>query len=428
MSKKKIDLHKLFDNNRFVIVFSIVLAFVVWISVSMTAGADIERTIRNVPIDLNVAEDSVPSRFGLQVFGEEKYLVNVTVKGKSYVVSKLTAADIKVVAQTKYVSTSGKQELNLIAEPTEKDRTDFTIQSLSEESIQVYFDTYKEAEYTLVSEIKADNEVIPSDEYIQEREILSAHTVKISGPTTEVNKIKTVVAHIHLKEPITTTQTFDAEILPRGEYESTPQYLTVNDGNSNVTITIPILKVKTLPVTVAFTNAPAYFIDNPLPFTCSPNKVKIAAAESEIDKMTSVSVGTIDFEKLGALKNQFTFNADSLKNIVVMDKVNQFKVTVDASAMISAQYDVPKENISLINVPNGWNITLVQAGIPDVSIVGTQENLAGLQNKEIYAEVNFANISPVEGTRKIPARVYVKGKGNTWAYGNYEVFVSISKS
>lgn len=65
---------------------------------------DIERTIHNVPVDLNVSKDSVPSRFGLQVFGENHYQVDVTVKGKSYVISKLTADDIKVTAQTKYIS------------------------------------------------------------------------------------------------------------------------------------------------------------------------------------------------------------------------------------------------------------------------------------------------------------------------------------
>lgn len=430
MKNKKIDFHQLFNSNRFLIIFSVVLAFAVWVSVSMTAGADIEKTIRNVPVNLNVAKDSVPARFGLQVFGEDKYSVNVTVKGKSYVVSKLTAEDIKVTAQTKYVSTSGKQELNLMAEPTAKERTDFTIQSLSEESIQVYFDTYKEAEYTLVPEIKADNGVIPSDEYIQEPEILSANTVKISGPTTEMNKIKTVVAHIHLKEPITATQTFDADIIPRGEYESTPQYLKINDGNGNgnITITIPVLKIKTLPVTVNFTNAPSHFIDNPLPFTCSPSSVKIAAAESEIDKMTSVSVGTIDFSKLGALKNQFTFDADSLKNVVVMDNTSKFKVTVDASDMTSAEYNIPKENISLVNIPEGWKATVVQAGIQSVSIVGSPDNLSSLQSSEIHAEVNFANLSLTSGTIRLPARVYVKGKGDIWAYSSYGVFVSVSKS
>lgn len=427
MKKKKIDFHQLFNDNRFVVVFSVILAFAVWVTVSMTAGADIEKTIRGVPVDLNVSEDSVPSRLGLQVFGEHQYQVDVTVKGKNYVVSKLTAEDFKISAQTKYVSSSGKQELNLIAEPADSGRTDFTIQSLSENSVQVYFDTYKEAEFTLVSEIKAENGVIPSDEYIQEPEILSTNTVKISGPTTEMNKIKKVVAHIQLDNPITTTQTFDAVIIPRGEYDSTLQYLTINGRNTNVTITIPILKVKTLPVSVTFINAPPYFISNPLPFTCSPSSVKIAAAESVIDDMKSVSVGTIDFSKLGALNNQFTFDPSSLKNIVVMDDVSKFKVSVDASNMTSADFNVPKENISISNVPSGFSASVVQANIPSVSIVGSSASLSGLSDNDIYAEIDFTNLSPIVGTRKVSARVYVKGKEDAWACGDYEVFVATVK-
>lgn len=292
----------------------------------------------------------------------------------------------------------------------------------------MFFDTYKEAEYSLVSEIKADKGVISSNEYIQEPEILSANTVKISGPTTEMNKIKTVVAHIQLDNPITNTQTFDATIIPRGEYDSTLQYLTVNGGKDNITITIPILKVKTLPTKVAFTNIPSYFIDHPLNVKCSPAYLRVAAAESIIDKMTYVTVGTVDFAQLGALKNTFTFNASSLNNIVVMDDVSKISAIVDGSGMTSAEFKIPKENIKAVNIPNGWKANIVQAEISSVSVVGNESAIASLQNKNIYADVDLAGVSLTEGTHKLPVRVYIKGRGDVWACGEYSVFVSLSKS
>ena len=37
-NRKKVDFRELFSNNRFVLLFSIVLAFVIWTAISMTAS------------------------------------------------------------------------------------------------------------------------------------------------------------------------------------------------------------------------------------------------------------------------------------------------------------------------------------------------------------------------------------------------------
>ena len=39
-NRQKIDFRELFSNNRFVLLFSIVLAFVIWVAISMTASPE----------------------------------------------------------------------------------------------------------------------------------------------------------------------------------------------------------------------------------------------------------------------------------------------------------------------------------------------------------------------------------------------------
>ena len=39
-NRKKVDFRELFSNNRFVLLFSIVLAFVIWTAISMTASPE----------------------------------------------------------------------------------------------------------------------------------------------------------------------------------------------------------------------------------------------------------------------------------------------------------------------------------------------------------------------------------------------------
>lgn len=109
--------------------------------------------------------------------------------------------------------------------------------------MQVYFDTYKEVSYPLEPDIIADK-VIPDEGYIQESTYSSVSNVTVSGPTTEVNKVSKVVARVSLSKPLTSTTTLEAKITPIGEYGGVPQYLDINHGQSNVTVTIRVLKHK----------------------------------------------------------------------------------------------------------------------------------------------------------------------------------------
>lgn len=77
---KKISLGKLFDNNKFVLFVSLVLAFIIWLSFSMYGGEQQEKTVE-VPIQMDSM--TVPKQFNLQQFGEySNSAVTVTIVGK----------------------------------------------------------------------------------------------------------------------------------------------------------------------------------------------------------------------------------------------------------------------------------------------------------------------------------------------------------
>ena len=53
-NRKKVDFRELFSNNRFVLLFSIVLAFVIWTAISMTASPEETFLIKDVPVDFSL--------------------------------------------------------------------------------------------------------------------------------------------------------------------------------------------------------------------------------------------------------------------------------------------------------------------------------------------------------------------------------------
>ena len=112
-NRKKVDFRELFSNNRFVLLFSIVLAFVIWTAISMTASPEETFLIKDVPVDFSL-KGSMPEQLGLQAFGNTDFKVDVEVYGKRYIVSNLRPEDIKVTPVLSNVSSSGKNDVSLV--------------------------------------------------------------------------------------------------------------------------------------------------------------------------------------------------------------------------------------------------------------------------------------------------------------------------
>ena len=82
--KTKFKLNDLFNNDKFLLFFSLFAALVIWLLVVVNVSPATTRVIQGVKVNI---DSTVPSQFGLEVFGEKEFTVDVTVKGKKYQIS-----------------------------------------------------------------------------------------------------------------------------------------------------------------------------------------------------------------------------------------------------------------------------------------------------------------------------------------------------
>ena len=94
MKAKKLSLRQLFSNTKFLVVFSIVVAFIFWIVVALEYAPVVENEIKDIPVKIDM-NNSVPDKLGLQIFGQSDYTINVTVRGNRYIVRDLIALSCK---------------------------------------------------------------------------------------------------------------------------------------------------------------------------------------------------------------------------------------------------------------------------------------------------------------------------------------------
>ena len=405
--------------------FSAVMAFVLWCVVSVYASPEVERTITGVPVSIDLT-DSTPERLGLQPFGETEFYVDVVVRGPKYQVSEtmFNAGDLRVSANLNYVDSAGQKELGLRYEILDSS-SDVQVVSISRETISIYFDTLKEATFTLEPDILFPEGVEPvADGYLLDTPILSVSTVTVRGPATEVNKISRVVARVENEASLTATTTSPAQIYMLTESGASPNYCTCTV--EDVTVTMLVKKIVTLPVSVAFLHQPIAYIDQPLPQTIEPSTVTVALNADIADSTQTLSVGEIDFAEINNSSNTFTFQTDALENVKFLDdSLKEITVHIDASQLSSREFDIELSGVTSVNLATG-----LQAEYPPASyhvrVIGPQESLEMISAADIYAEADYAGMQLTAGTHTVPISLFVRTQNDCWCVGAYEISVEIT--
>ena len=423
--KNRLSFSDLLKDKRFMLFFSCLLAFVLWMWVAIEKSPETQRVITGVPVQINL-ENSVPEQLGLNVFGNSEFTIDVTVKGKKYITSSLSADDIDVIANTNYVDGSGVKTLQLKVTPKENN-ADYVISSYSSNYVEVYFDTYKEIELPLKGVIETELTSVVPDGCVAGDTVLSKNTVLVSGPTTEVNKVSSVTANVTIDKVLDKTTVFDPIFKIITDDGSSLEYVKLVTDETNITVTVPVLKEVVLPTTIEFRNAPSYFINNPLSYTVYPSSVKVAVPVDMIDTTEYYIVDTIDFADISGSINTFNIdvntNANSFK---ILSNISSFTVKIDASEMVSRTINVPVSNFTINNTRDDYMVSINQDKNISVKIVGKESYIDSISAENLTIVIDTTEQELNDNITTMSGDVRVMGDFPCWAVGKYDVKVKVT--
>jgi len=426
MKLKKLSLRKLFSNTKFLVVFSIFVAFIFWIVVALEYAPVIENEIKDIPVKIDM-NNSVPDKLGLQIFGQSDYTINVTVRGNRYIVGGdlLTADDFEATAQTAYVDSAGKH--SLVVKVTAKDaNADYEIISKSTDYIEVYFDKYAEKEVEVTPRIISELDDYTADDYMFDKAdiIYETKTVKVSGAQTEVNSITAAYADIPIEKKLTQSETIDASVVLSNGSNLDSKYVKINGESSlTVPVTLPVYKMQTSAVSVSFKNTPSDYINSPLLYSISPSRVRVAVLQNGSDTTNSLEIGTIDFANITPSNGSFTFLASNVKTAKFLDGTTSFSVEVNTDGLSTKKLE---PNINSIMITGGSGVSAGNvdlSSIGSVTVVGTQTALASVNANMLEVNINLTNIKLEEGENTVPVTVTLKNSKNCWVSGSYSAVI-----
>ncbi|MDR0883630.1 MAG: hypothetical protein LBN05_03360 [Oscillospiraceae bacterium] len=422
----------IFQSNLFLLCFSLVLSVAVWLVASILVAPEEKRTIAHVPVSIEL-NDAVKN-LNLQAYTpEEGLFVDVIVRGKRYDLAAIVPSDLTVRATPASVGSAGQKTLRLTA--TGGIGSAFTVELISPQEISVLFDENKEQVFQMSTQLLDKNgkvlkdlQSVAPEGYTVGHELLSKSTVTLSGPASEIARVKSVVATAQIAGKIDDDAAFPVNISVETE-GAAPQFVSAQ--YDDITLTVPVYKKVTLPATVDWLNVPPAYAKKALPITVSPQKALFGVSESQLAETTAVSVGTIDFADIPAgYKKTFTFPASEVLKFPVVDaKVKNFYVTVDTSGKVSRRFAVPHSNIQLRGAKEGVHLQPAAGALASVTVAGGKDSLEKITAADIYAELDLANIKPNEGNAtqsdtSLPAHVFVKGFDDCWIIGNYKVLLT----
>lgn len=415
MTKGK--LSKLLDNNKIVFAISFLASIAIWFYVVVNVSPETTNTIKGVKVQI---DNTIPSQFGLEVFGDSEFYVDVEVKGKKYLISSqnLSAEDIVIVAQTNNVDSAGFRTLTL---KPEVESSNYTITHISQKSVDVYFDTPKTIQMVIEPEIIANGFDIVKDGFNTGDVKLSESAVTVTGPSTEINKITKAVARLELTESLSSNKSVETSVTLLDENNKS-NFKYVKTNLSSVVLTIPVLRVKEVNTSVLFKNAPDEYVLNPLHYTVSPSKDYFNISVDEFEKTVDFAVGTIDLKSVSPSNYVFEFSASDLP-VAEESKTEKFVVKLDVSNLSQEYFVIPA---SQIHANNPSKIDYKISGLnKSVVIVGTEKALDSITADKIKVEADVSAINISAGQSiTIPVNVTVDST-NCWVYGSYTVEISL---
>lgn len=406
------------------ILISLLMAVLLWVIVILQQPTQTYMITVPVSYDYNSPLYTAAS---LDITERNNLSVNVLIKGDSSVLSNVSAADIVVYPDYTDVSrsgTPGEYTLPLRARRSDNSLQKFEIDSITPGNVEITFAQIGTQKYP----VEIDASIDPAEGYYLGEKQASPTEVTLRGPVEELARVKRVAARVESAEPRDRTMLDSAglEFFDENGELVPPGSITVLEGDQ-VEVTIPILKIKEVPLRFEFSNVPAGYDPSVLRASISPATIRIAGAADLVDGIESINAGFINLTRIQLGKAE-TLRIPLADGLVNVDNIQDATVNFNTRG-----YDVPHtitvSDIRVTNAPAGVSVKVITEMLQNVTLVGETEELAELAPADVIALVDASSQNITvrgSGQQQFNAQIIVTGTRTVFATGTYSVLCEIT--
>lgn len=406
------------------LIMAVIISIIVWFAVSIQMFPNISDHIDKVPV--TAEPTSYMQQENLQITDYDKE-VTIQIHGKRYVIGTLTADDFTASLDLTGINSPGTHtvpiELNTV-----QNTSDYEIVSKNlTASVQVERIISKEINL----QVNTSTLTVEQNLQIQAEDIeLSSDTVTVTGEQSLVESIsRAVLEPIYDKTVSETTRMAGVVNLydSKGTKIDNPK---LSYQSSDYTMTVPVYRVKTLPLNISFTY-PTGFDSSSLKYTITPSEITIAAPATDIsiESLERIDVGEVDlsditYRDLQGIRLPISLG-EGYKNLSNYSVAQvSFK---DTESYGRREFSVSTENFTVLNGSQDYDYNFV-TGILNITAVGPSDILFDLNSDDIIGTVNMLGTPSEEGTKNVTVSIRISGQNvNAWICGDYKLDISVKK-
>lgn len=414
MKKNRFTFQSLFQSNRFLQVVAVAVGLLCWFFVAAYVNPDQEAEFM-VTVDVADRKD-VLDQLGLEIIGESKETVRVSVKGKRFRLSQIEAGDLVVRPNMSRIDGPGVYKLALNGE-----NEDLEFLSLTPSTISVRLDVFSTK--VLPIEVELTGFSVPEG-YIGQTQTISPKSVSITGPEEQLSRITRCVFRYNLDNPVKRTTIVKGGIvlLDQNGNEVTDDHITTDIQTAS--LTMPVSRIRELPFVLRFINLPPGLEESDLTYTLSSAKLEVAVPTDDTDRYTEIPLGYVDMKELEP-DSVFVFdvadalpanyeNVRNIENVVVefnMEDVEEKYINID--------------NFQILNQSGDYEITVTTNRLSNVKVYGQKDVLEELTPGDFVAEIDMSSREILPGQFSTGVNIYAPNKPMVWVSGDYSVIIHV---
>ena len=400
---------------------SLLIAVIFWFFVDSEQGHNTTQTYYNIPVEFIGETDTLPSR-GLMLTTGADATVDLELRGPRTVISDLSREDITLQVHLTSITATGTFSMTYdLLLPDEIPRSSVTTERASRSTITVTIEELFEK--TVPVKVSVAGEVADGYIYMAERMIAEPSELTLSGREEDVDQVVSAQVMLDLSGATSSVnQEFDYILLDGQGNEVSGENITVS--SRRIEISAPVYLVKTLELTVDFTESPGSALEDLQDWYLGVTSIEVAGEAANLEGVDDILLATVDLSTLLSdteMPLEITIPAGcvNISGITSTTLTILFKDTLETRAFTVS-------NISAIGLSQTQNFSRMTNSV-EVLLRGDAQELEQVTADDIRIVVD---LTPYEdnGTYSVPAVVLVDGHSNVGAVGTYSVACRITSS
>lgn len=330
--------------------------------------------------------------------------VSVKVSAPRSYLDSISQSDIVAVADFNNITAANTVEITYYSKRNNDRITNF---KSNIESVKLSIE--KEKSLQLVLKSTATGEVEKG--YMVGRINTDQNQIRISGPESIVSQISKAVVSVDVTGSVSDIATYEDVVLYDAD-ENIIEASSLKKNVDTVKVSVEILATKTIPINYNVLGNPAHGYRTTGVISSKPSEVLVAGTADALKNVTKIDVPadvlniTGQVSDYSAVVNVKSYLPEGVK-LADSSFSGKAAVTVHIEEEQKKSFTIQKNNISLVNVPEGFTAALDETEeIPALQIVGLKSDVSAITEQGIAGTADIAAWMQDNGITELEEGLY----------------------